>query len=164
LLALAQIDSNQVRSTTEQGDLGEIIAQSVVDLTSLAQHRSIAVNFYQNTTGKILVPSSEARSIVEVLIENAIIYSNDGSEVEISLTSNGSTFRLDVKDHGIGIAENKLAHVFDRFYRAAPDHSDGNGLGLAIAKSIAENVGWKIVLTNRTDRAGIVASVFNTNS
>ena len=164
LLALAQIDSNQVRSTTEQGDLGEIIAQSVVDLTSLAQHRSIAVNFYRNTTGKILVPSSEARSIVEVLIENAIIYSNDGSEVEISLTSNGSTFRLDVKDHGIGIAENKLAHVFDRFYRAAPDHSDGNGLGLAIAQSIAENVGWKIVLTNRTDRAGIIASVFKANS
>ncbi len=164
LLKLAQIDSDQMRPNAEKSDFSEIIAQSVSDLASLAQHRNIAVNINRNAAEQILVPRSEARSIVDVLIENAIVYSNDRSEVELTLTGDTNAFKLDVKDHGIGIAEDKLAQVFDRFYRAAPNHAEGSGLGLAIAQTTAERLGWKIALTNRTDRTGIIASVFNTIS
>jgi len=164
LLKLAQIDSDQRHPNVEKGDLYAIVVQSVSDLASLAQNRRIAICINQNTTEQILVPRTEARSIVDVLVENAIVYSNDGSEVKLTLTGDASAFKLEVKDHGIGIAENKLAHVFDRFYRAAPDHAEGSGLGLAIAQSSSEKLGWKIVLINRTDTAGIAASVFNTNS
>jgi two-component system OmpR family sensor kinase len=164
LLKLAQIDSDQMRPNAEKSDFSEIIARSMIDLASLAQHHSIAVSFNQSAMGKILVPSSEARSIADVLIENAIVYSNDGSEVELTLTGDAHAFKLDVKDHGIGIPEDKLAQVFDRFYRAAPEYAEGSGLGLAIAQTAAERLGWKIVLTNRSDRTGIIASAFNTNS
>ena len=164
LLKLAQIDSNQIKPNVEKADLGEIIAQSVSDLASLANLRGIAIKSIRNTTDKILVPKSEARSIADVLIENAIVYSNEGSEVEIKLTGDGSVFQFEIKDQGIGIAKDKLPNVFERFYRAAPDYAEGSGLGLAIALSAAEKLGWKIVLNNRTDRAGIIAIVLNTNS
>lgn len=164
LLRLAQIDSKQKQPNVEKGDLGEIIAQSVSDLAPIAHIRGITVKTDRNSPEKILVPKSEARSIADVLIENAIIYSHQGSEVEIKLTGDGSVFQFEIKDQGIGIAKEKLLSVFERFYRAAPDHAEGSGLGLAIALSAAEKLGWKIVLNNRTDRAGIIATVLNTKS
>jgi two-component system, OmpR family, sensor kinase len=161
LLKLAQIDSVHMRPNVEKAELSAILAQSVNDLALLAQSRGINLSVHKHKTEQFLVPISEARSIVDVLIENAITYSNNGSIVEIYLTGHASGFKLEIKDSGIGIAKDKLPYVFDRFYRAAPDHAEGSGLGLAIAQSTAEKLGWKIVLVNRTDSAGIVASVFN---
>jgi two-component system, OmpR family, sensor kinase len=159
LLKLAQIDSHQKLQNLEHGNLSEIILHCVDELAPLAQQRKVTLKFIQNQKDKILVPKSEAQSIVEVLIENAILYSGKKSEVEVNLTSEKGTFQIEVKDHGIGISENKLAQVFDRFFRAAPDYAQGSGLGLTIAKATAEKLGWKITLANRTHSSGIVATV-----
>ena len=162
LLKLAQIDNTLVATNTEKSDFCEIIAQSVSELALLAQQRGIVVKFNPNSVGTFLVPRIEPRNIVDVLIENAINYSNVGSEVEIDLNDSGGEFQLEIKDQGIGIAEDELSQVFERFYRAAPEHVEGSGLGLAIARGAAEKLGWKIKLINRTDRSGIKAIVTGT--
>ena len=164
LLKLAQLDSNQTRDGTETQSLSAIIAKSIAELATLAHQRNVTINFHHTGADKILVPKSEARSIADVLIENAILYSPEKSKVEVTLRGDENTFQFEVKDHGIGIAKDQLLHVFERFYRAAPDYVEGSGLGLAIAHSNAEKLGWKITLTNRTDQTGIIASVFNSNS
>ncbi|MEO6609018.1 MAG: HAMP domain-containing sensor histidine kinase [Aestuariivirga sp.] len=162
LLKLAQIDNTLVAKNTEKSDVCGIISQSVSELALLAQQRRIVVKFNRHRSHVIQVPKVETRSVVDVLIENAINYSNFGSEVEINLNTSGGEFQLEIKDQGIGIAEDELSRVFERFYRAAPEHVEGSGLGLAIAKSAAEKLGWTIKLVNRTDRSGITAIVTGT--
>jgi signal transduction histidine kinase len=162
LLKLAQLDKGRVEQTAERRDLREIISQSVNELNSLAQNRRMTVKFNSHCSDEIQVPNAETRSIVDVLIENAINYSNAGSDVEIELNSSGGEFQIEIRDQGIGIAEDRLSKVFERFYRAAPEHVEGSGLGLAIASGAAEKLGWKIKLANRIDRSGITATVTGT--
>ena len=75
------------------------------------------------------------------LIDNAIKYSNENSEVKVTMKrSGGNLFRIDVLDHGIGIAKEHQERVFERFYRVDKARSrklGGTGLGLAIVKHVA---------------------------
>ena len=75
------------------------------------------------------------------LIDNAIKYSNEGSDVKVTMKRSGSNlFRIDVLDHGIGIAKEHQERVFERFYRVDKARSrklGGTGLGLAIVKHVA---------------------------
>jgi two-component system sensor histidine kinase MprB len=68
------------------------------------------------------------------LVDNAIKFTNDNSEIEIHVGS----FRVEVRDKGIGIADADKPHVFDRFYRATATRSlPGSGLGLSIVSQFA---------------------------
>lgn len=84
--------------------------------------------------------SDSLKELISILVDNAIKYGN-GKEISISLKNKA----LKVTDHGIGISKEDLPHIFDRFYRGdkARNH-DGYGLGLSIAKQIAENHNAKI--------------------
>jgi two-component system sensor histidine kinase MprB len=81
---------------------------------------------------------------VNNLIDNAIAYSPPGTAVEVDLRCEGpaASAVLSVRDHGSGIAEPDLPHVFDRFYRGAEARGrPGSGLGLAIVRQVAEQHG-----------------------
>src|SRR5262249_13510313 len=73
-------------------------------------------------------------------LENALKFSSEGSEVllRIEPDPDENGIRFSVQDHGPGIAAEGLSHVFDRFWQGAPTAYKGAGLGLAIAKGIAE--------------------------
>ena len=90
------------------------------------------------------------------LVENAIKYTGRGGEVELGLqrSEQEDSLRLSVRDTGFGIAPAQLPHVFERFYRVEATRpryspSQGSGLGLSIAKSIAEAHGGKIGVTSQ---------------
>ena len=88
-----------------------------------------------------------------ILLENACKYTPEDGTVEVSGTLNEDTVAITVADTGIGIAENDLPRVFDRFYRA--DNArfrSGMGLGLAIARSIAEQHGGTITAASELGR------------
>jgi signal transduction histidine kinase len=77
------------------------------------------------------------------LIDNAIKYSPTGAQVEIS----ASPSHISVTDHGMGIAPDKLPHIYDKFYRVPTgDVHDvkGYGLGLFYVKTMVEKHGWSI--------------------
>jgi signal transduction histidine kinase len=78
--------------------------------------------------------------IMENLILNAILYTPPGGKVTVSIHEEEDALRLNVTDTGHGISEDDLPHIFDRYFRAMPDHpaADGTGLGLAISRRIAE--------------------------
>ena len=91
-----------------------------------------------------LVSGSRARVARAVgnLLDNAVKWSPPGQPVEVSVNAGEVT----VRDHGPGIAEDDLPHVFDRFYRArAARGLPGSGLGLAIVKQVAEAYGGSVV-------------------
>jgi two-component system sensor histidine kinase VicK len=76
------------------------------------------------------------------LLENAIKYSNEGSKVELKVSSGNGQLKLSVQDNGLGIAKLDQPHLFEKFYRSKKTEiktRKGSGLGLAIVKSIIEH-------------------------
>lgn len=83
------------------------------------------------------------------ILDNAILYSDEGARVEIAISAEDGACRIDIADSGQGIPEHALQRVFERFYRAGrPDATGrGSGLGLAIAKGFVEALGGTIHAT-----------------
>lgn len=75
--------------------------------------------------------------LVTILVDNALKYSPEKSKVKIVISQQGKNARLEITNGGKGIPNDKLPHIFDRFYRASESRTDGgSGLGLALAKEI----------------------------
>lgn len=91
------------------------------------------------------------QQILHNLLQNALRYTPAGKSIEIELQSEGKEIRLDVRDHGDGIPPEALDLIFERFYRAesSREHASGStGLGLAIARKIAEAHGGTLTVSN----------------
>ncbi len=87
------------------------------------------------------------------LLDNAVKYTNPGGEISVSLLRENGNVRIVVRDNGIGIPEPDQSRVFDRFYRVDKARSramGGAGLGLSIARSIAESHGGRITVDSET--------------
>jgi histidine kinase len=92
---------------------------------------------------KLVVKADEDRleQIMLNLLDNALRYTPKGGEVQIIVKKEGEWAKISVKDSGVGITEEHLPHVFDRFYRvdeARARQDGGSGIGLTIAKRLVE--------------------------
>ncbi|MFI0461587.1 MAG: ATP-binding protein [Ilumatobacteraceae bacterium] len=105
------------------------------DIANRAARRSGSPVTVHTTSGTTVVarPNQLERALSN-LVDNAIKFTNDGSEIEIHIGS----YRVEVRDKGIGISDSDKPHVFDRFYRATATRSmPGSGLGLSIVSQFA---------------------------
>src|SRR5207244_4018347 len=92
------------------------------------------------------------RRLFDILLENASRYTSASGSVEISCRHDGDHARIEVRDTGIGISEEDLPHIFERFYRAdkARSHEQGVvGLGLSIAQTIVRKHEGEIQVTSK---------------
>jgi signal transduction histidine kinase len=104
---------------------------------------------------------SKLKQLLFILLDNARKYSEDA--IEVRLEAKGQECRICIVDKGIGMREEELSKVFDRFYRVDQARTrsggaSGSGLGLSLAKDIAEAVGARIEL-NSTEGRGTEASI-----
>ena len=122
--------------------LDELVAAAV----ERAQHRAPGLRFESRLEPYRLVGArSRLERAVDNVLDNAIKWSPPGGTVDVRLV--GGT--LTVRDHGPGIAEADLPHVFDRFYRAAAARAlPGSGLGLAIVKQTVDDHGGSVTVAN----------------
>jgi signal transduction histidine kinase len=123
--------------------LNSLISEVIEVIEGITEARNIKILFTR-CTGNCLVKcnSEQIKTLVQVLIENALNYSDNNSEVEITLKEGPSTrVTLTVTDHGIGIASKNLKLIFKEYFRsneAVNKSRNGTGLGLSIAKKIAQ--------------------------
>jgi signal transduction histidine kinase len=103
----------------------------------------------------------QLRQVIVILLDNAVRYTADGGRVHVQARRDGSNALVTVHDTGIGIGEQELSRVFERFYRADEARnrqSGGAGLGLAIARELVSRHGGKISVES-TEGAGSTFTV-----
>ena len=123
-------------------------------LFGIIKRKKAELNFNWNlleiNQGMINTDKEKLIMILKNLIENGIIYNtSDVPSIEVDITEEKSKYLFSVKDNGIGIPQDKLKKVFERFYRvdkARTSNMGGTGLGLAIVKEIIEQFGGEIVI------------------
>jgi two-component system, OmpR family, sensor kinase len=135
LLALARADESQVKFDYEPVRLDLLTADVVSSLEPLADERKVSLHVGDLKPTTVLGDAARLIQIIMSMVDNALIYTNAGGSVTLSVHASASQACLVVRDTGIGIARQDITHIFERFYRADPARSKsvgGSGLGLAI--------------------------------
>ena len=147
LLLLARIDANRQKLKKEKVDLGVLIEIAVDNMQSFASQKQILI--FTNIDDDIFISADEPLllSAITNLISNAIKYGNENGRVVISAYKANDTAELVIADDGIGISEDNIDKIWDRFYRTDDVRNDeygSSGLGLSMVKSIITLHGGKI--------------------
>lgn len=127
--------------------LSDLILQAIDESRLSAESREIKVEFIKNTEVTVLGDESLLEMAISNLIENAINYSANKTNVVVSLNRSDELAEIKIKDQGIGISVENIERIFERFYRVDPARSratGGTGLGLSIVKHIITNHGGDI--------------------
>ena len=159
MLTLAQADADETAFRMALVDLSAIAEETVRQMRLLAEPRGISLAIDSNGPLTVSGDATRLREIVTILIDNAIKYSDDGGSVRLDLRENGGVATLRVADDGRGIQPDALPRIFDRFYRADKARSratGGAGLGLAIARLIAERHNGTIAIESAVGRGTTV--------
>ncbi len=161
LLQLASLEANQLRTEFSRVSTKEISESAITMVARSADMHGIRI-VSDLKDYHVLGSETSLVQLVVILLENAIKYSPEGSTVHIQSSASGHTATICVKDSGMGIPHDALPHIFDRFYRAdtarSPKEHNGFGLGLSLAKLIADLHNAEIVL-NSTPGKGTEALI-----
>lgn len=158
LLTLARVDEGRLELHTEPVDLGLLLAETFETAQILGEQGGVEVTL-ELPPAPAIVDGDRARlrQLVMNLVTNAVKYTPAGGSVWLSLSATVEAATVSVRDTGIGIAPGDVGRVFDRFWRADLARSrtgerPGIGLGLSIARWIAEAHGGSIAVTSRPGR------------
>jgi signal transduction histidine kinase len=154
LFTLARADSDGRVFTPERVQLDEIVLEAVATAGWIASRREITLDVAEAEEAVIDGDAALLRQLVMILLDNAIKFSHVGGSVEISVRAESGAATVVIQDEGVGIANADVPHVFERFYRAesARGATTGAGLGLAIAKWIADLHGAAIMVAEAPER------------
>ena len=141
LLSLVKMDktantANTMNIKTE--NMNELVERILKRLRPIAATRNIEVIFESFRPVTAEVDETKLSLAISNLVENAIKYNKENGWVHVSLNADHKNCYIEVADSGIGIPEDSIEHIFERFYRVDKSHSreiGGTGLGLAIARS-----------------------------
>lgn len=161
LLRLTRLEANELQHNFTEIELSDIMKQVLDEAEKPAAARHIKLE--TNITGGTLMGDIDSLvQMIFILLDNAIKYSPPESEINIKSSKKNDHIVITIKDQGIGIDQSNLKRVFDRFYRADnsrnKSETSGFGLGLSIAKMIADVHNGDITLSSRVGK-GTTAEV-----
>lgn len=141
LLTLARMDKGAVKAEMKRLDLSQALLGVALpfESTVFESGRTLETDIPEG----VFIRGDEAmlQQLAVILLSNALKYSNEGGTIRLSLAQKGRGAVITVYNTGPGIAPENLEKIFDRFYREDLSHNSevaGNGLGLAIARNIAQ--------------------------
>ena len=148
LLDVSRIVSGNIALDVENVDVGATVEAVIEAMTLASESKEIRLKRVLGSASlTVLGDVGRIRQIVTVLLSNAIKFTPKGGSITISLRREGSDLALAVEDTGAGLEASALPHIFDAFWQAdgtAKRQNQGLGLGLAIAKKLAELHGGRL--------------------
>lgn len=143
-------------------DLDEIVAKIAKRLKPLADAKNIEIK-RELKPAKVQADEAALEKIAGILLDNAVKYSGQKTVVTVKTYQKDGRGVLEVQDQGVGIKATELPHIFDRFYRAdtsrTKQHVNGHGLGLSIAKKLADQLDAKLEATSTPNKGSVFTFV-----
>ncbi len=165
IIKISRLDDNQVELEKEEVCLLDIVSENIRYLQELAQKRKICVTS-SGCNAVVYGVRQILNEMVHNLIENAIKYNKENGTVSVLVEEgrkSGQRVILTVSDTGIGIPQNDIERVFERFYRVDKSHSKaigGTGLGLSIVKHGAIYHNAKIEIESEVNKGTCIRIIF----
>lgn len=142
ILDMTKLDSGFLKLNRGNYDVVSVVENIVLSVASYAESRGINLVFDTDTEEKLMAfDPDKIERIVLNLLSNAIKFTNYGGEIFVTLTDYGDRIKLSVKDTGVGIPEDKLEVIFERFAQVNKTfkrNQEGSGIGLSLVKSFVE--------------------------
>jgi signal transduction histidine kinase len=154
LTLLTQGDAHQVELNLEKLDLAELVADSASEAEILGQSLDLTVTVHAPATCLIGADRHCLRQLLLNVTDNAVKYNREGGYVEFRVYTEGEQACVDIRSGGRGIDAEELPQIFNRFFRSSTSRgtvSSGCGLGLSIAKWIAEEHGGTLTAKSAPD-------------
>ncbi len=167
LLTLARADGGEQSAALVPLFLDDLALDAVSAARALAERKGVRLEVTAFGEAAIRGDATLVRQLLLIVLDNAIKYTPPGNRVTLAVAAADGRATVIIEDSGIGIAADALPHVFERFFRADPSRrrtedgrSDGAGLGLAIARSIADAHDAEIGITSTPGRGTTVRLSF----
>ena len=166
LLNLSRLDyeagrENIENKETEQFELVETLTETTLPFDSIAYEKRAVINI--ECDREVIAPGNrnDFKEIISILVDNAIKHTNEGGEITVS-SNNAKGITAAVSNTGDKINPHDLPYLFDRFYKGShSDDKDGYnfGLGLSIAKALADKNGYDISVTSDNEKTTFLVSL-----
>lgn len=139
LLTLVKLDKTDGEVNIENIDINALLELLMKRLRPIARLKNIEVILESNRPVQAEVDEVKITLALSNLVENAIKYNKENGWVRVTLDADHHYFTVIIEDSGMGIPEDSIEHIYERFYRVDKSHSKeigGNGLGLAITRNV----------------------------
>ena len=155
ILTVSKLESGKDAAPNERIKLDEMADDVAEMLRILASEKQVTISYNHPKEHSVVMGNADrVEQMLINLIENAIKYNKQGGSVAVSLYNTDKTVNLSVSDTGIGIPEENIPRLFERFYRVDKGRSramGGTGLGLSIVKHIVKAMGGMIEVHSKVN-------------
>lgn len=138
LLKLSKLDANSVSFINKDEYIRNIIDESLKNVAVICDLKSIKINVVGDSNAIINCDMKWQIEALTNIIKNCVEHSKYNSTIDINFEENKMYSKIEIRDYGVGIDNNDLPHIFERFYKGKNSSSDSVGIGLALAKSIID--------------------------
>lgn len=160
LLNMTRLEANAIHLRLEPCDIQDVIGSALDQLEERLGKKPIVV-ILPEVLPIVSLDFVLVEQVLVNVIDNAIKYSPKDTQIDIEVSQNDRGITIRVSDRGIGIPQEDLERVFDKFYRVSrPENVSGTGLGLAICKGIVETIGGNISAANREGGGTVITITF----
>ncbi len=151
LLSFAKFDSGQIQLKSTPLNLANIIAKVLKSLEIAIEVKDIKITTTCDENITILADEQWTCEALQNILKNCVEYTNTNGNIYISVTNTPLYVELTIKDTGVGISEQDLPHIFDRFYKGKNLKETSVGIGLAFAKAIITKQNGSIEAESKLD-------------
>lgn len=158
LMILSRADGNKMSLQKENVNIDDYIKEVISSYKDLAEMQNKKIIMNLNYGSDIEIDTSKFYQLIVILFDNAMKYTEENDSIEISTCMKENKFVMDIKDTGIGVSDEGLKRIFERFYRedkARNRETGGSGLGLSIANLIVSAHGGTIKAMHNSPKGTI---------
>jgi two-component system, NtrC family, sensor histidine kinase KinB len=150
ILNFTQVETGNIQLNMTPSNLKEIIRYAINTNKTIADQRNISIiEHYPSELAEVIIDKEKTAWVLSNLLSNAIRYSNENSQVKITILQTGNRVKISVIDTGHGIDAKYKNKIFDRYFRVPGTEKEGTGLGLSISKEFIEAQGGQITVDSK---------------
>lgn len=168
LMDFRKLENNQTKLEAAEGNIVKFLREIYLSFSEYAENGDYTYTFKTSHESMLVYYDRvQLERVFFNLISNAFRYTPKGGEISVEIEKEENEIKIAIKDSGVGIPEDSLAKIFDRFYEVekpqpAENYNQGTGIGLSIAKNIVQLHQGKIIAENQSQGGAVFTVILKT--